>query len=372
MHVMPAMPTYNFSPGPAVLPAPVLERAQAELLDWRNTGMSVMELSHRGKEFTGIAAEAESKLRTLMALPDHYRVLFLQGGATGQFAAVPMNLTGDDAAADYVITGNWGTRAHAEAGKFLATAHVAATSEPHTYVPHESEWRLSGDAAYLHITPNETIQGVAFDKLPDSDEAGVPLVADVSSIILGEPIDITRLGVLYAGAQKNIGPAGLTVVIVREDLLDRARRDTPTVWDWTAMAKAGSLLNTPPTFAVYVATLVFEWLAALGGVDAIAQVNRRKASKLYAAIDESGLFANPVAVANRSIMNVPFGVTGAVLAERPDLERRFLAEAAAAGLVNLEGHRSVGGMRASIYNAMPEAGVDALIAFMKEFEREHG
>jgi phosphoserine aminotransferase len=358
-----------------VLPAPVLERAQAELLDWRGTGMSVMELSHRGTEFTGIAREAEARLRALMAIPDHYRVLLLQGGATGQFAAVPINLAAGDGTADYVITGQWGSRALAEAGKFLAEAQVAAKSEPHTYVPPQSEWRLCDDSAYLHITPNETIQGVAFDKLPDADEAragGVPIVADVSSIILGEPIDVTRFGVLYAGAQKNIGPAGLTVVIVREDLLGRARPDTPTVWDWTAMAKAGSLLNTPPTFAVYLATLVFEWLAQCGGVEGIAEVNRRKASKLYAAIDDSGLFANPVAAANRSIMNVPFGVTGPVLAERPDLEQRFLAEAAAAGLVYLEGHRSVGGMRASIYNAMPEAGVDALIAFMKEFERAHG
>jgi phosphoserine aminotransferase len=370
---MTTTPTYNFSPGPAVLPAPVLERAQAELRDWRGTGMSVMELSHRGKEFTGIAEAAEAGLRALMAIPEHYRVLFLQGGATGQFAAVPMNLAAGDGTADYVITGQWGARALAEAGKFLARAHIAAKSEPHTYVPPQAEWRLSGSAAYLHITPNETIHGVAFDKLPDRESAdGVPLVADVSSIILGEPIDVTRFGVLYAGAQKNIGPAGLTVVIVREDLLGRARPDTPSVWDWSAMAKAGSLLNTPATFAVYLAALVFEWLAAGGGVEAIAQVNRLKASKLYAAIDESALFANPVAPANRSIMNVPFGVTRPVLAERPDLERLFLAEARAAGLVYLEGHRSVGGMRASIYNAMPEAGVDALITFMREFEQAHG
>ncbi len=347
-----------------MLPEAVIERARQDLPDWHGRGMSVMEMSHRGADFASIAESAEASLRELMAIPGHYRVLFLQGGATGQFAAVPMNLAERPGAADYVITGMWGERAHAEGSKYLERAHVAARTDPHTHVPPQADWDLTRDARYVHVTLNETINGVAFDKLPDTGD--VPLVADASSIILGEPIDVSRFGVLYAGAQKNIGPAGLTVVIVREDLLGRARPATPQVWDWTRMAKAGSMLNTPPTYAWYVAGLVFSWLKEQGGVPAIAEVNRRKAARLYAAIDESGLYANPVAPANRSLMNVPFTLA------RPELEVTFLAEARAAGLMNLEGHRSVGAMRASIYNAMPEAGVDALVAFMKEFEAAHG
>jgi phosphoserine aminotransferase len=361
---VPARTVYNFSAGPGMLPAPVLAQAQEELIDWRGTGMSVMEMSHRGKEFIGIAEEAEAKLRALMRIPDGYQVLFLQGGATGQFAAVPANLSAPNGEADYVITGQWGQRAYAEAGKYLERANVAVHTEPHTYVPPQPEWRLSRDADYVHITLNETVNGVVFETVPDTGD--VPLVADVSSIILSEPIDVTKFGALYAGAQKNIGPAGLTVVIVREDLLTRVRQGTPQVWDWQAMAKAGSMLNTPPTYAWYIAGLVFSWLEREGGVPAIAEVNRRKAEKLYAAVDASGLFANPVAPANRSKMNVPFTVAD------PDLERAFLAQAADAGLVNLGGHRSVGGVRASLYNAMPEAGVDALVSFMKEFENRHG
>jgi phosphoserine aminotransferase len=355
---------YNFSAGPAVLPKSVLLRAQQELPDWHGTGMSVMEMSHRGSDFVQIAEHAEARLRELMAVPDDYRVLFLQGGATGQFAAVPMNLSAQEAAADYVITGMWGKRAHGEAAKFLDRINVAASTSPNTYVPPQQDWALTPDADYIHITLNETIQGVRFASVPDT--ASTPLVADVSSIILSEPIQVSDFGVLYAGAQKNIGPSGLVVVIVREDMLGRARATTPQVWNWFENAKSGSMINTPPTYAWYIAGLVFDWVAEQGGVDAIAEVNRRKAAKLYGAIDTSGFYANPVEPANRSLMNVPFTVA------RPDLEPAFLAGAKTAGLVNLEGHRSVGGMRASIYNAMPEAGVDTLIDYMREFEAKHG
>jgi phosphoserine aminotransferase len=355
---------YNFSAGPAALPAPVLRQAAEELPDWHGTGMSVMEMSHRGRDFVSIAESAEASLRDLMNVPDDYRALFLQGGATGQFAAIPMNLARQDGGADYVITGLWGKRAHGEGAKFLGRASVAASASPSTYVPPESDWRLTPDADYVHITLNETIQGVRFDHVPDTGP--VPLVADVSSMILSEPIDVSDFGVLYAGAQKNIGPSGLVVVIVREDLLGRARPGTPQVWNWFENAKSGSMINTPPTFAWYIAGLVFRWVADQGGVPAMAEINRRKAARLYGAIDQSGFYANPVAPASRSLMNVPFTVA------QPDLESVFLAEARSAGLVNLEGHRAVGGMRASIYNAMPEAGVDALIDFMKEFESRHG
>lgn len=359
------MPTiYNFSAGPAVLPQAVLRQAQAELPDWHGTGMSVMEMSHRGRDFISIAEAAEARLRELMGIGEDYRVLFLQGGATGQFAAVPMNLSVQEGAADYVITGNWGKRAHAEGARYLDRVNVAAAASPSTYVPPVTDWRLTPDADFVHITLNETIHGVRFDQVPDT--GAVPLVADVSSIILSEPIDVSKFGVLYAGAQKNIGPSGLVVVIVREDLLGRARAITPQVWNWTENAKSGSMINTPPTYSWYIAGMVFDWLAGLGGVPAIAEANRRKAAKLYAAIDGSPFFANPVSPPNRSLMNVPFTLA------KPELEPDFLAGARAAGLVNLEGHRSVGGMRASIYNAMPEAGVDALIEFMKEFEATHG
>ncbi|HET9896787.1 MAG TPA: 3-phosphoserine/phosphohydroxythreonine transaminase [Streptosporangiaceae bacterium] len=355
---------YNFSAGPGMLPAAVLRQAAEELTDWHGTGMSVMEMSHRGKDFISIAEDAEARLRALMEIPDNYRVLFLQGGATGQFTGVVANLSTATSVADYVITGQWGQKAYTEASKYLDRINIAARTDPHTYVPPQSEWRLSRNAGYVHITLNETVNGVVFDQVPDTGD--VPLVADVSSIILSEPIDVTKFGALYAGAQKNIGPAGLTVVIVREDLLARTRPRTPQVWDWYAMAKAGSMLNTPPTYAWYLAGLVFAWLAEQGGVPAIAEVNQRKADKLYGAIDGSGLYANPVALANRSKMNVPFTLA------RPELEQTFLHEARGAGMVNLSGHRSVGGVRASIYNAMPEAGVDALVTFMKEFENKHG
>jgi phosphoserine aminotransferase len=355
---------YNFSAGPAALPDAVLRQAQEELTDWHGSGMSVMEMSHRGKEFVSIAESAEARLRELMAVPEDYRVLFLQGGATGQFAALPMNLAGQDAAADYVITGMWGKRAYSEAGKYLDRVNVAAKTDPHTSVPPVAEWKRTPDAGYVHITLNETIHGVRFAEVPDT--GSTPLVSDVSSIILSEPIDVTKFGVLYAGAQKNIGPSGLVVVIVRDDLLGSARATTPQVWDWTENAKSGSMINTPPTYAWYIAGLVFDWVAARGGVSALADVNARKAAKLYAAIDQSDFYANPVQPAYRSRMNVPFTIA------QPELEATFRSEAKAAGLVNLEGHRSVGGMRASIYNAMPEAGVDALVAFMREFEAQHG
>jgi phosphoserine aminotransferase len=358
------MRVFNFAAGPATLPLEVLEQARAELTDWQGSGASVMEVSHRSKAFTTVAREAEALLRELLGVPDDYRVLFLQGGATGQFSAVPMNLAEQGGAADYVITGSWGKRAHTEAGKYLDRVNVAASTKPHTYVPPVSEWQRTADAEYVHITLNETINGVRFDQVPDTGDT--PLVSDVSSIILSEPIDVTRFGVLYAGAQKNIGPSGLVVVIVREDLLGRPRATTPQVWDWTENAKSDSMINTPPTYAWYIAGLVFDWVAEQGGVAAMAEINKRKAAKLYAAIDTSGFYASPVDPAYRSLMNVPFTLA------QPELEPAFLAQAREAGLVNLEGHRSVGGMRASIYNAMPEAGVDALIDFMKEFEAKHG
>lgn len=356
---------FNFSAGPATLPEEVLEQARDELLDWHGTGTSVMEMSHRGKAFMSIAERAEADLRELLGVPDDYRVLFLQGGAAGQFAAVPMNLLGDGTSADYAITGNWGKKARKEAGKYC-DANVAASTEDggFTDVPPRSGWDLSADAAYVHYTPNETIQGVEFDWVPDTGD--VPLVADMSSSFLSRPLDVSKFGVIYAGAQKNVGPAGVTVVIVREDLLGRGRADTPMVLDYKAQAEAGSMLNTPPCFAWYMAGLTFQWLKRQGGLETIAERNERKAAKLYDFIDGSDFYRNPVAPAARSRMNVPF-----LLADE-SLNGAFLEEAEPAGLTGLKGHRSVGGMRASIYNAMPEAGVDALIEFMREFERKNG
>ena len=328
--------------------------------------MSVMEMSHRGSEFREIAQAAEARLRELMAIPDDYAVLFLQGGAMGQFAAVPMNLIGADGTADYVLTGHWAKRAYAEASRLASGVRIAEAAEgpPFTAIPPRAGWELRPDAGYVHITLNETIDGLAFPDVPDTGD--VPLVADVSSIILGQPIDVRKFGVLYAGAQKNIGPAGLTVVIVRGDLLGRARPGTPAVWDWAEMAKSGSRLNTPPTFGWYLAGLVFDWLADQGGVASIAVVNRRKAAKLYAAIDNSALFSNSVEPEFRSRMNVPFTLAS------PGLDGEFLTGAKTDGLLNLKGHQAIGGMRASIYNAMPESGVDALIDYMAEFEAAHG
>ena len=356
---------YNFSPGPAMLPEAVLLRAQAELLDWRGSGMSVMEVSHRGTDFVEFAAESERNLRELLSIPANYKVLFLQGGATLQFAAVPLNIAPPGATVDYVVTGNWGEKAVQEAERYVYV-NVAATSKASNFttVPDFSTWKLSQDAAYLHYTPNETVFGVEFHAIPNVSKA--PLVADMSSTLLSRPIDVSQFGIIYAGAQKNIGPAGLAIVIVRDDLLGRARRETPGVIDFKTMAENDSMWNTPSTLSWYFAGLVFEWLKEQGGLGAIAKINERKASKLYAAIDSSGFYKNPVDKAYRSWMNVPFTLQDAAL------DARFLKEAKAAGLTNLKGHRVVGGMRASIYNAMPEAGVDALIAFMTDFAKRNG
>ncbi len=355
---------FNFGAGPATLPAEVLEQARRELTDWQGSGMSVMEMSHRGKEFLSIAEKAEADLRELLSVPPNYKVLWLQGGATAQFAMVPLNLLKGKKKADYINTGSWSKKAIAEAKKFCAV-NVAASSEASgfTDIPSQNEWRLDPDAAYVHYTPNETIGGVEFHWIPET--GSVPLVADMSSTILSRPLDVSRYGVIYAGAQKNIGPAGLTLVIVREDLIGGAAPGTPSLSDYKTYADSHSMYNTPPTFAWYMAGLVFEWLKRQGGLAAMAEINRRKADKLYACIEASGgFYRSPVAPACRSWMNVPF-----TLAD-PALDAPFLEEARAAGLLQLKGHRSVGGMRASIYNAMPEAGVDRLVAFMQEFSKK--
>ena len=357
---------YNFSAGPAVLPQEVLEQAQAEMLDWHGSGMSVMEMSHRGKEFMSIAAEAEADLRELMAIPAGYKVLFLQGGASSQFAMIPMNLIGRTGKADYLRTGSWSKKAIAEAKRY-GEVRVAADTERDghfTSVPAADGFGVGTDAAYLHYTPNETIEGVEFPYVPETGT--VPLVADMSSTILSRPLEVSRFGLIYAGAQKNIGPAGLTLVIVREELIGKPLSGTPTMFDYATHADNESMYNTPPTYAWYLAGLVFKWLKARGGLEGMAEINRRKADLLYAAIDRSGFYRNPVDPACRSWMNVPF-----TLAD-PGLDEAFLKGASAAGLKTLKGHRSVGGMRASIYNAMPEAGVQALVDYMAEFERTHG
>jgi len=356
---------YNFSPGPAMLPEPVLLRAQKELLDWQDSGMSVMEVSHRGSAFIEFAAKSEKNLRALLGVPANYKVLFLQGGATLQFAAVPLNLAPPGSVVDYVVTGNWSEKAVGEAKRYAEVNIVADSSATKfTTIPEPRTWKLSKNAAYLHYVANETVFGVEFHDVPSVSDA--PLVSDMSSTLLSRPIDVSRYGVIYAGAQKNIGPAGLVIVIVREDLMGRARRETPGAIDFKTMAAADSMWNTPPTLSWYFAGLLFDWLAEQGGLAAMAEVNRRKATKLYAAIDGSGFYKNPVEKSARSWMNVPF-----TLAD-PKLDEVFLKESKAAGLTNLKGHRVVGGMRASIYNAMPEAGVDALIAFMKDFEKRRG
>jgi len=356
---------YNFSAGPAVLPHPVLVRARDELLDWQGSGMSVMEMSHRGKEFVSIAAQAEADLRGLMGISSDYHVLFLQGGATSQFAMVPMNLLRGREQADYVNTGAWSKKAIGEAKRYCSV-NVAASSEStkFTTIPPRDGWKLDPSAAYVHYTPNETIGGVEFDWIPATGE--VPLVADMSSTILSRPTDVSRFGLIYAGAQKNIGPAGLTVVIVRKDLVGETLAGTPSMFDYQQHADNGSMLNTPPTYGWYLAGLVFQWLKEQGGLEAMALINQRKAGKIYEAIDASDFYQCPVDVECRSRMNVPFTLADA------SLDADFLAGAKAAGLVSLKGHRSVGGMRASIYNAMPEAGVAALVDFMKEFERTRG
>lgn len=356
---------YNFSAGPAVLPEEVLRQAQEELLDWCGSGMSVMEMSHRGKEFMSIAEEAEADLRELMGIPASYKVLFLQGGASSQFAMVPLNLLQDKMTADYINTGAWSKKAIKEA-KSYCNVHVAGTSEDSNFTtaPAQEALVLTPAAAYVHYTPNETIGGVEFPYVPDTGD--VPLVADMSSTILSRPCDVSRYGLIYAGAQKNIGPAGLTVVIIREDLLGEPMKRTPTMFSYAVHAENGSMYNTPPTYAWYLAGLVFKWLKDRGGLAGMAEINERKARALYDTVDGSDFYANPVDPACRSWMNIPFTLAN------PELDSVFLKEAAAAGLKTLKGHRSVGGMRASIYNAMPEAGVKALIDFMVDFERRHG
>ncbi len=355
---------YNFSAGPAMLPTEVLTRAREEMVDYQGTGMSVMEMSHRGKHFVGIAEQAEANLRKLMNIPDNYKVLFLQGGASSQFGAIPLNLGNGSGKADYLNTGHWSVKAIKEAKRFV-DVNVVADTKPQNFttLPAEGEIQFSPDADYVHYTPNETIAGVEFPYIPDTGD--VPLVADMSSTILSRPIDVSKFGVIYAGAQKNIGPAGLTIVIVREDLLGKSRENTPAMLDWATQAEADSMYNTPPTYAWYMAGLVFEHLLEKGGLEAMAEINKRKADKLYAAIDGNDFYRNPVEPAYRSWMNVPF-----MLAD-DSLDKTFLEEAGKQDLVTLNGHRSVGGMRASIYNAMPESGVDALIDFMNDFAKRH-
>lgn len=355
---------FNFSAGPAKVPKAVLDRAQQEFLDWNGTGMNVMEMSHRGKAFLSIAHQMEADLREIMAIPDNYKVLFLQGGASAQFTAIPMNLLRGKTTADYFNTGQWSEKAISEAQRYC-DVNVVASSEDDGFnsVPDQSSWHFNPDAAYVHYTPNETIGGVEFDIIPDTGD--VPLVADFSSSILSRPIDVSRFGLIYAGAQKNIGPAGLTLVIVRDDLIGDVLECTPTTFNYKVQADNDSMYNTPPTYALYLAGLVFQWLKSLGGLTEMAAINKRKAEKLYAAIDDSDFYQNPVAKQYRSWMNVTFTLNNS------DLDAAFLEGAQQENMVALKGHRSVGGMRASIYNAMPEEGIDALIAFMQNFAQQH-
>ena len=356
---------FNFSAGPAVLPEEVLAEAAAEMLDWHGTGQSVMEMSHRGKEYMSIHAQAEADLRELMGIPSNYKTLFLQGGATLQFAIVPMNFLPEGRTADYINTGEWSKKAIKEA-RLFGKVNVAASSEQQrfTCIPNREDWQLTPDAAYVHICGNETIGGVEFQSTPEVGD--VPLIADVSSHFMSRPIEVSRYGVLYGGAQKNIGPAGLTLVIVREDLLGHVRAGSPSLLDLKQQAEHESMVNTPPTFAVYIAGLVFQWMKRQGGLPAIEQHNIRKANLLYDYLDGTDFYSNPVAKPDRSRMNVPFTLPD------PALDAPFLAGAQERGLLQLKGHRSVGGMRASIYNAMPLAGVQALVDYLRSFEQRHG
>ncbi|MDP2239186.1 MAG: 3-phosphoserine/phosphohydroxythreonine transaminase [Burkholderiales bacterium] len=356
---------YNFSAGPAVLPEPVLRQAAEEMLDWHGSGMSVMEMSHRGKEFIAIHAQAEADLRELLGIPKNYKVLFLQGGAAAQFAIVPMNLLRGKAGADYINTGQWSKKAISEAKRYCKV-NVAASSEDgnFTFAPKQDHWRLDPDAAYVHYTSNETIGGVEFQWIPQTGE--VPLVADMSSHILSRPLDVSRYGVIYAGAQKNIGPAGLTIVIVRDDLIGHAAPITPGVFDYKVQAESDSMNNTPPTYAIYIAGLVFQWLKNLGGLKEMERTNITKAGLVYDYLDQTEFYHSPVAKDDRSRMNIPFTLRNS------GLDAAFLNAAESRGLTQLKGHRSVGGMRASIYNAMPVEGVRALIEFMREFEKNNG
>jgi phosphoserine aminotransferase len=356
---------FNFAPGPATLPEAVLRQAADEMLDWHGSGMSVMEMSHRGKEFIAIHAEAEATLRELMDIPGNYKVLFMQGGAIGENAIVPMNLIGRTGRADYVISGDWSKKSAKEA-KTYGQVNIAASSEASkfTAIPKQSEWKLDPGAAYVHICSNETIGGVQFHWTPDT--GGVPLVADMSSDILSRRIDVRKYGLIYAGAQKNMGPSGVTVVIVREDLMGHALPITPSAFNYKTQAEADSMYNTPPTYAIYIAGLVCKHVKAMGGMEAMEAHNVAKAKVLYDYLDASKFFRNPVNPADRSLMNVPFKL------KDESLDEAFLKGAQARGMIQLKGHRSVGGMRASIYNAMPIEGVKALVQYMKDFEAEHG
>jgi phosphoserine aminotransferase len=355
---------YNFSAGPAMLPAEVLARAGDEMLDWRASGMGVMEMSHRGKEFMGIAAEAEADLRALLAIPANYKVLFLQGGATLQFAQVPMNLLRGKGKADYVVTGEWSKKAVKEAKKYCDVA-IAASSEDRNFTYAPKNFSVRKDTAYVHYCSNETIGGVEYHEIPKV-EKDIPLVADASSHFLSRPLDVSKFGLIYAGAQKNAGPAGLTFVIVRDDLIGQAAKGTPTVMDYKLQADADSMLNTPACYSMYIAGLVFKWLKQLGGLPEMEKRNIAKAKLLYDFLESSRFFHNPVSADDRSRMNVPFTL------KNDGLDAEFLKGAEARGMVQLKGHRSVGGMRASIYNAMPIEGVQALVAYMKEFEQKRG
>lgn len=354
---------FNFSAGPAMLPAEVMQQAQEEFLNWNQLGISVMEISHRDPVFVRMAEQAEQDLRELMAIPENYRVLFMHGGGRGQFTAVPQNIAGPEDTVDYLDSGIWSEFAIREAKKYVKHVNVVAgtvTTEQGKAIAAVNDWQLSPQAAYFHYCPNETVDGIALHGVPD---VNVPIVADMSSNILSEPVDVSRFGVIYAGAQKNIGPSGFAIAIVRDDLLGQAQRHTSTIMDYTVQAAENSMYNTPNTFAWYLAGLVFQWLKRQGGVAAMGRLNQAKAAKLYDYIDQSSFYRNPVHPAYRSMMNVPF-----LLADEA-LNDAFLAQAEAAGLLGLKGHRFVGGMRASIYNAMPMAGIDALIEFMREFER---
>lgn len=354
------MRAFNFSAGPAMLPEAVMKQAQAEFVDWQQTGMSVMEMSHRSPEFMALAQHTEQTLRDIMAIPDNYKVLFLHGGASLQFAGIPLNLTQPGDTVDYVNTGVWSQKAIKEAQRF-AKVNVVATAE--NTIPDESEWQCSEQAKYLHICQNETITGVEFQSVPKTDK---PIIADFSSTILSRPINVSDYGVIYAGAQKNIGPAGLAILIVREDLIGQARAETPALMNWQTYADNQSMFNTPATFSWYLAGLVFDWIKAQGGVAAMAKINQQKSQKLYTYIDQSAFYHNDVDPKVRSWMNVTFKLPSS------DLDAAFLKASKAAGLLSLKGHKAYGGMRASIYNAMPEAGVDALLSFMKQFEQAHG
>lgn len=346
------------------MPLEVLESARDELTDWLGSGMSVMEVSHRGKDFVACAAETERLLRELVGVPDDYRVLFLQGGETGQFAALPYNFTAPGDTVDFLATGQWSAKAIKEAKKFGVQANVVADTGPdYVKVPEEGSFTTTPGARYLHYTANETIGGLTYPYVPEAD---IPVVTDMSSMMLSQPVDVAKFGAITAGTQKNMGPAGLAVVIVRDDLIGHARPDTPSIWDYKLMADADSMLNTPPTFGIYLLGKILAWVQSRGGLAGMAKRNEEKASALYSFIDGSGYYSNPVEPGSRSRMNVPF------LQANPELDKQFVAEAASAGLTNLAGHRSVGGMRASIYNAMSLDGVNALIEFMKEFERTHG